>query len=64
MTIRPSELRRQGRNAPREVLHCGECVADYPADARGFEWARELEPLRCEACGSELVLETLTVVGG
>jgi hypothetical protein len=60
MTVRPKDLAKQctaGR-----VLSCGECVIDYSAQPDAYVWMFPGDPIVCEACGTELVLEEITLI--
>lgn len=60
MTVRPKDL--NDYRAQTSVLHCGECVADYPARRDVYTWMFETDLIVCEGCGNELVLEEKTLV--
>ena len=60
MTIRPKDL--SSELTPSSVLHCGECVLDYPATPEVYCWMFSSDPIVCEGCGTELVLEEKTLV--
>lgn len=58
MPVRPRDLRGA---SSRTVLHCGECVVDYPAEPDVWEWMFDTDLIVCEGCGEELVPEERTV---
>lgn len=49
MTVRPKDLNEA------LVLHCGECVVEYPATPELYEWMFDSDLIVCAACGAELV---------
>lgn len=59
MSVRPKDLKTD--RAIWCVLHCGECIIDYSASSVHYEWMFETDPIVCEACGEELVLEEKTL---
>lgn len=55
MAVRPLDLvTREGRASL--VLHCGECLADYPAKYAAWDWMFPHDCIVCAGCGTELAL--------
>lgn len=60
MSVRPKDLKDY--NEPSTVLHCGECVVDYPATPDVYSWMFDTDLIVCQGCGCELVVEEKTLV--
>jgi hypothetical protein len=53
MTVRPKDL---DEATEYSVLHCGDCVADYPATREAWTWMFDSDLIVCQCCGAELTL--------
>ncbi len=61
MTVRPKDLREEETSSDR-VLHCGECLLNFSANKRDWDWMFPNDLIACQSCGGELALtETLTI---
>lgn len=61
MSIRPVDLESK-EGLARLALHCGDCLAAYPAEPAAYEWMFPHDTIVCEGCGSELVLTELAAL--